>query len=283
MFDFRHFEVNYINTPFNYTGSKFKLLEQLLPLFDYSKVNFIDLFAGGGSVYTNVLDKYEKVWINDIIKDLIGIHRGLIFEGQSFVEKVKSLSPAKDNQAAYLELRAKYNQEKRADMLFALMLSCTNNLARFNQSFQFNQTFGKRSFNPKTQEKCDTFIAHTSRLKDKLYFSSESFDKIWPVKVKNCFFYIDPPYSSVNNGAGYNCYWNNKTDDEKLFNYCLKIHQYGGTFCLSNVVSDKREMSPIVINRLVDNGFNLVKLENDYQKVSRKDKEPTFEVVVRNF
>ena len=46
-----------IETPFNYTGSKFKLLSQLLPVFDYSKSTFIDVFCGGGSVYTNILDK----------------------------------------------------------------------------------------------------------------------------------------------------------------------------------------------------------------------------------
>ena len=48
-----------IETPFNYTGSKFRLLEQILPEFDYSKPYFVDLFTGGGSVYTNVLDKYD--------------------------------------------------------------------------------------------------------------------------------------------------------------------------------------------------------------------------------
>lgn len=52
-----------INTPFNYTGNKFKLLDQILPHMDYSKKYFIDLFAGGGSVYTNVVDKYEKCWL----------------------------------------------------------------------------------------------------------------------------------------------------------------------------------------------------------------------------
>ena len=41
-----------IETPFNYTGSKFKLLEQILPEFDYTKPYFVDLFMGGGSVYT---------------------------------------------------------------------------------------------------------------------------------------------------------------------------------------------------------------------------------------
>ena len=27
----------YIETPFNYTGSKYKILDQILPLFDYKK------------------------------------------------------------------------------------------------------------------------------------------------------------------------------------------------------------------------------------------------------
>src|SRR5574344_1815734 len=52
-----HSECEMINPPFNYTGSKFKLLDQILPLLDYNKEYFIDLFCGGGSVYTNVLDK----------------------------------------------------------------------------------------------------------------------------------------------------------------------------------------------------------------------------------
>lgn len=53
----------------NYTGSKFKLLNQILPFFDYDKSNFVDLFAGGGSIFINVLEKYDNVYINDIISD----------------------------------------------------------------------------------------------------------------------------------------------------------------------------------------------------------------------
>jgi site-specific DNA-adenine methylase len=68
---------NYIQTPFNYTGSKYKLLSQLLPEFDYNKSKFMDVFAGGGSVFTNVLNKYEKIYVNDIIADLIHV-MGLI-------------------------------------------------------------------------------------------------------------------------------------------------------------------------------------------------------------
>ena len=61
----------FIETPFNYTGSKFKLLEQILPEMDYTKSYFVDLFCGGGSVYTNVFDKFDKIIANDIIKDLM--------------------------------------------------------------------------------------------------------------------------------------------------------------------------------------------------------------------
>lgn len=79
-----------IETPMNYTGSKFKLLDQLLPKFDYSKPYFIYLFTGGGSVYTNVIDKYEKVVANDIIKDLIDIHKGIL-DSDDIINKSKSL------------------------------------------------------------------------------------------------------------------------------------------------------------------------------------------------
>ena len=66
-----------IETPFNFTGSKFKLLEQLLPEFDYTKDTFVDVFCGGGSVYTNILDKYHQIEVNDVITDLVGIHQCL--------------------------------------------------------------------------------------------------------------------------------------------------------------------------------------------------------------
>ncbi len=68
----------YIEGVMNYTGSKYKMLSQLLPEFDYTKKYFFDVFTGGGSIYINVADKYEKIYINDIITDLIDIHKNLI-------------------------------------------------------------------------------------------------------------------------------------------------------------------------------------------------------------
>ena len=130
--------MTFVNTPLNYTGSKFKLLDQIIPHFDRSKKYFVDLFCGGGSVFTNVVDLYEKIIVNDIIIDLVNIHKSLTDGDIEFVSRVKELSSNKDDKQKYLDLRTSYNKEKTPEKLFALMLSCTNNMMRFNNSFEFN-------------------------------------------------------------------------------------------------------------------------------------------------
>ena len=46
--------MNYIKSPLNYTGGKYKLLPQIIPLFP-SKINtFVDLFGGGFNVGINI-------------------------------------------------------------------------------------------------------------------------------------------------------------------------------------------------------------------------------------
>jgi len=129
--------MNYVNTPFNYTGSKFKLLEQILPEMDYTKNYFVDLFCGGGSVYTNIVDKYDKVLVNDIISELIGIHTNLL-ESDNIIEQTKLLCPSKGDKESYLKLREDFNKDKTPERLWALMLCCTNNLMRFNTKGEFN-------------------------------------------------------------------------------------------------------------------------------------------------
>ena len=141
-----------IETPFNYTGSKYKLLNQILPHFNYNKSNVVDVFCGGGSVYTNILDKYEKIIINDIISDLIGIHCGLMVD-DNIIELTKGLCPGKENPEGYSILRTDYNEMPTPEKLWALMLSCTNNMMRFNQKFKFNQTYGNRGWNQNTDKK----------------------------------------------------------------------------------------------------------------------------------
>jgi len=282
--------MKYINSVMNFTGNKFKLLDQIIPEMDFSKKNFIDLFTGSGSVYINVVDKFDKIIVNDIIEDLIGIHKKLI-ESDKIINKTKKLAPSKDNKEEFLNLRSSYNKEKSPEKLWALMLSCTNNLMRFNKKGEFNQTFGKRSFNDNTQKKIDSLVNHIRNYKDKLIFYSKPFDKI---EIYNSsFYYIDPPYGSTmdENGnicnkqiteAGYSTNWN-KENDISLYDYCLKINEKNSTFMISGVLEHNNKKSWI-LNKLIKHGFNYKELKYDYNKVSKtKKNKNTKEIIIMNY
>ncbi len=273
-----------INGYLNYMGSKFKLLPQLLPILDYSKKNFIDLFCGGLVVSANVAHKYEKIWANDKLPNLIGIHEEIINRGEDFIKEVISCCPPKDNQAAYIALRALYNKERTPARLMALMLSSQNNMARFNNRGEFNQTWGKRSFNDSTRKKLDKFIPHIQQFKDKIHLTLRDFDNVIPKSFSNCMVYIDPPYNSKFQGAAnYNAFWDD-TDDRRLFRYCENVHNNGGSFCVSNVWSENKEFNALLVNLLLDAGFSMVKLDGDYRKVARnKEKEQMTEIIIKNY
>jgi DNA adenine methylase Dam len=267
----------FVETPFNFTGSKFKLLSQLVPLFDYTKPYFVDVFCGGGSVYTNVVDKYEKVLVNDIISDLIGIHKGLI-ESDEIMKITRELTPKKGDKEAFLKLRTSYNFQKSPEKLWSLMLSSTNNMMRFNQKFQYNQTYGERGWNDNTTKKVEAFTNHIRNYKDKIKFISNSFNEI-PVKSNKIMFYCDPPYS--NTEAGYNAYWK-KDDDQNLMNYLLEIDDAGSSFMISGSLTHDGEVCGL-LKDLISRGFNHKILQHDYNKVSRKGKKETQEIIIYNY
>ena len=59
----------YIKSPLNYVGGKYKLLDQIIPLFPSDIDTFVDLFAGGFNVGINV--KAKKIICNDYEKVVI--------------------------------------------------------------------------------------------------------------------------------------------------------------------------------------------------------------------
>jgi DNA adenine methylase Dam len=271
-----------INTPFNYTGSKMNLLPQLLPLFDYSKPLFIDLFTGGGSVYTNVVDKYSRILINDILKDLIGIHKQLINNPDEIIEEVKELATCKDDQEKYVKLRNSYNTNKTPEKLWALMLSCTNNMLRFNKNFDFNQSWGQRGWSDATQKKVDEFVKHISKYKNKIYFTSTDFFNV-PIKSDGMY-YADPPYN--NSDDGHNRIWSDNLE-VKLYNYLREVDKRGGSFALSGLYGEhnKNEKRSYSIDKLIEDGFSYTVLDYGYEKISRKKEviKNSKEVLVYNY
>ena len=100
--------MNFIKSPLNYTGGKFKLLPQILPLFPDNIGKFIDLFAGGCNVGVNVNAK--KIVCNDHISYLIELFNTLknnsFEEILSYIEdSIDKFSLSQTNENGYLNLR----------------------------------------------------------------------------------------------------------------------------------------------------------------------------------
>ena len=64
-------ENNFLKAPMNYTGNKFKLLSQIIPLFPDNINTFVDLFCGSSTVALNV--NADKIICNDSNKLLIDV------------------------------------------------------------------------------------------------------------------------------------------------------------------------------------------------------------------
>ena len=249
-----------IKSPINYVGSKYNILQQLDPLFPPADC-FIDLFTGGGSVYMNLLNRYEKIIVNDILKDLIEIHKNL--KNKSFILSAKNKSVETiENQQKYNELRSEYNKSRNPSDLLALIWSCNTGMMRFNKSNDFNQTWGKRGFNSSKMkiykeyyDKCD--VSHVE-------FISIDFDKI--EIPKNSFIYMDPPYS--NTGAGYNTTWGTK-DDSRLIKFIELLINSNIKFGLSGTENNKTN---IVYDFCLTQKLKCFRFGDLYKKVSKIDK-----------
>jgi len=60
---------DFIKSPLNYIGGKYKILNQILPLFPKKIDNFVDLFAGGCNVGINI--EANRIYLNDNLTFLV--------------------------------------------------------------------------------------------------------------------------------------------------------------------------------------------------------------------
>lgn len=263
---------NFLQSPLNYTGSKYKLLSQLLPYFPKTE-RIIDIFTGGGSVMANV--DYPSIVANDIITPLIQFYQWLqTTDWTTVIETVKSRNIPKDNQEAYLQLRERFNQSKDFIDFFILVSSCTNNMMRFNKSFLFNQTWGKRNFNSNTEQKLMCY--HKILFKNpKISFVNGNFYDV-PIKDGD-FVYLDPPYTDQD--AGYNAFWS-RDFDVKIFDFIDQLNSRGIRFMLSGTSKYKGVDNPF-IDRMKK--YNIHNVNHSYNKVSRSGMADTQEIFVINY
>lgn len=300
-----------IPSALNYTGGKYKLLSQILPLFPKDADQVVDLFCGGCNVGINV--DCNKVLFNDSNKYLMGlldtfrrltkeeifdwIYKSIDKYGLSLVSKngydfyncESSKGLGEYNKAGYNKLRDDFNKKERKDneyylMLYLLIVYSFNNQLRFNRRGEFNLPVGKRDFNSKMQGKLEAFI---DRVKSGDYrFTTDDFRNVsMEGYTDKSFFYADPPYlitcATYNEQAGWT-----ENDEKDLLNYLEELDKKGIRFALSNVLESKGKKNVILSEWINQNKkFKVIPLNYNYTNSNyhtRKD-GITKEVLVVNY
>ena len=280
--------MEYVKSPLNYTGGKYKLLPQLLELFPKQVNTFVDLFAGGGNVSVNV--KAEKVVFNDLMWQVpemlqefkkIGVEESL----RKIDGYISSYDLSKENKEGYLALRELYNKGKSDPlMLYTLICYSFNNQIRFNNKGAYNMPFGKdrSSFNPTLREK---FIIFVQRLQSmEIQFSSKDFRELdLDTLGENDFVYCDPPYlitvASYNENGG----WGEQAERDLLAKLDT-LDKAGVKFGLSNVFESKGKEN--IILKEWAKGYTVHYLDHTYSNCSyhEKDKQSKdIEVFITNY
>ncbi len=279
----------YIKSPLNYTGGKYKILNYIIPFFPENIGTFIDLFGGGFNVGVNV--NAQKIIYNDH-----NIYLSQMFEyfkqyGVNIIEKIysriKEFKLSEENQQGYLTLRKIYNEQKDVLDLFILTCYSFNHQIRFNSRHEFNTPFGKnRSEYNKTIE--ENLIRFINAIKNKnIEFYSKDFTFLYDFSLnKNDFVYADPPYlisnASYNDGKRGFKNWgvNEETQLLDLLDY---LNNKGIKFALSNVIVHKGLENTKLIEWSKKYNIKLIKKSYNNSNYQRKNKDKqTKEVLIYN-
>ena len=227
---------------------------------------------------------------NDRMKPLIEMYE--YFQLHSIDEILSEISGiitfynlSKTNQDGFFKLRNDYNAEKDPLKLFVLTCYSFNNIIRFNNSYEYNSSFGKDkgSFNKSIETNLIEFV---DRLHSKtIVFSSRDFREFDYSSVD--LIYCDPPYliSNAMYNDGKRCFgdWS-KQDDADLLQILDAVHQNDKMFALSNVIEHKGMINEKLLEW--SKKYNTIVLNKTYSNCSynlKAKNEKTIEVLITNF
>lgn len=280
----------YIKSPLNYTGGKFKLLPQIIPLMPKEINNFVDLFCGGCNVVVNMEVGGTK-YCNDIESHVIDFYKGVQgLTGEEAKEKilevVNKFDLSKTNQEGFLKCRDEYNKDKNWHMFYAIVSHAFNYQIRYNKKGEYNMPFGKdrSSFNDTLQKKFVDFV-NELHSKDNYIFTNKDFrDVDFDSLGENAFVYSDSPYLITNAAYNENGGWTEK-DEVDLYDLLDKLNEKGINFMVSNVIENKGKTNDIL--KEWSKKYTVIDLSHSYGNCSYhakdKGKDTTREVVVINY
>lgn len=279
-----------VKSPINYSGGKYKLLKQILPLFPSNINTFVDLFCGAGTVGINV--NANKIIFNDYINYLLNLFS--VWKSKSLEEintcidnTILKHSLSATNKESFLKFRDWYNQTKNIEDLFILICYSFNFQMRFNNKHQYNSSFGYEAstMNDNIRNNINLFVDLLH--KKNISFQSKDYRDVNLSKLsKDDLVYCDPPY--LISGAVYQDGkrgfkgWNQQ-DDFDLYNLLTKLDKQGVKFALSNMFYSKDRSNKYLIEWAKSYNVHFLKANYNGSNYQRTEKGKDVEVLITNY
>lgn len=280
----------YIKSPINYVGNKYRLIKQIIPLFPKKISMFVDAFGGSGTVLMNTEADYYIY--NDVNPYVSGIVLGLFSTPyDEIIKQIESIISEYDlsmvNKEGFERLRDDYNNgRKNWITLYTLMCHSFNHQFRFNSKHEYNSSFGKNRSYFSDRQRQD-LLTLKQRFEDKTpvtVLSKNALDFDFSDFDKNDLIYFDPPYfNSVGNyNDGKRGFEGWTTEHErKLYDLLDKLNEQGTRWALSNNLKYDNEFLDVWKDK-----YNIHCLSGDYLNCNyhKKDRETKdAEVLITNY
>lgn len=298
--------MEYIKSPLNYTGNKYRILSQIQPFFPKQIKTMVDLFCGGATVGLNT--ECEKIIFVDNDKNVIGLLKflaksnieTLLGDLEELIEKYELSYSAKNgysyykkkitdnnynnglkeyNKKGFYKLREDYNSllNKQTNtgflMLYLLMVYAFNNDIRFSQTGLFNLPVGKTDLNKNNIAKLKAYIERANSINYEFICGDFKSKKIQSIINNADFIYMDPPYLITNAVYNESGKWNEQNEYEilKIMNCCLEKNK---PFVLSNVLEKQgRRNEPLYYwTTTMEDKISIIDIKYHYRSASYNKK-----------
>lgn len=290
----RKSDVAPIRSPLNYTGGKYRLLPQILPLLPSDIGTFVDLFAGGFNVGINI--RSRRVLLNDNLTYLVDLYRHFMRHTLKYIigyveKRIAEYGLTLQNQEGYLALRSEYNRTKHPLDLFTLTAFSFNHQIRFNNSHEFNTPFGRERsrYNAVMKKNLSDFV--TAFRSMDIEISNADFESVDLSRLgAGDLVYCDPPYlittGTYNDGKRGFTGWN-EGEEHRLLALLDSLNSRGIRFALSNVLVHKGRNNDILASWIDRGGYKIHDLSMCYGNSSYhtkdRNRDSTREVLVTNY
>lgn len=299
-----------IKNPFNYTGSKNRIMPLILDCMPDNVLELVDVLGGSGEVGLSV--GLPCVY-NDLNKPLTCMIKTfqeapLDFILDTIQTKIDFYDLSKDNKSGYLQFRKDFNISKGYNYLdyshnkgirwtacialYVLICHSFNYYITFNSKGEYNNPSGyNRSWFSDTLK--DKLIKYKQRIDQMCKFEvncadyNEVLDRyLAKDDLRDILFFVDPPYLVSDD-----IYSRNKklrwTEDNEinLYQKLLTIHSKGGKIILTNQLQKGDYKNEILQDFITESGFEVVNTMVNFDNCSyqRKNKGYDKEVLIKNF